>query len=296
MLSSVDEIVNDAWSVVDDKQRGFIYSKEMPELVRHLNTIVNHNLTTRSNDEAIANFAKENEFYKLDKNQFKEKFQAMVGTSLCNAIEMATINDTKPRLFGSIRRLNNSSEGHSREELQKKDEELARLKQEIGDWKGKYEFLEREFMFYRTRHESVLDSTQHEFIISEMKRTMNEQKKMIGQLKQQMKSKAVHKADTRITIVDTVYALVKHLFFFITGRLRIAVVLLALVYMFWYMVMSNSKTRTNYDTVMSRPPRQTLWERSDILSALYWYITDKFEPTSGINYTFNENYNSLFGL
>ncbi|AET37958.1 Mps2p Ecym_2209 [Eremothecium cymbalariae DBVPG len=191
MINECESILNAAWDIIDSKHQGFIYAKDIPELIRRLNTFVTHNLTTKANDEVISSFAKEQPFLKLSKDEFKAKFQSLVGTGIQTAVEMANMSDTKPRLFGSIRRSSIKGEETSKEEHMRKNLELEKLRGEIEDWKSKYQFLEREFLFYQTHHENLVDSTQHEFIISEMKRTIEEQTRVIDTLKCQMQGKDI---------------------------------------------------------------------------------------------------------
>ncbi|AMD21358.1 HER079Cp [Eremothecium sinecaudum] len=299
-LPEFESIFNIAWNAVDEKQHGFIYAKDMPELIQRLNTIANTSLTTKSNDEAILSYANQNPFYKLDKDEFNVKFQSLVGTSLNTAMEMANFSDTKPRLFGSIRRQSIAGDDQIKDELLKKSMEIEKLQSEINDWKGKYQFLEREFMFYQTHHKSISDSTQHEFIISEMKRTIEDQTKMISKLKLEIQGTPIKKPSISTTKSDVLRHLSKRGLVFLLRSPRIALAIAVLTYMLWYMIVSMSAGANSSQVGVYHPPSQSWWERSNVISAFYWYLTDKFESNQVINDTVKDkvsaNYNIAFEL
>ncbi|EDO17739.1 hypothetical protein Kpol_1033p45, partial [Vanderwaltozyma polyspora DSM 70294] len=86
-----------------------------------------------------------------------------------------------------------------------KDREIIQLTRSLGEYKDKYEFLQREFSFYKDRGEFnkkyqdmnninqaqnmddiIMDHTKHEFIISELKRKLQDQLETIGALREEL--------------------------------------------------------------------------------------------------------------
>ncbi|AAS53288.2 AFL084Wp [Eremothecium gossypii ATCC 10895] len=298
VMTEAEGILNNVWDAVDSKQQGFIYAKDMPDLVGRFGQFLAQSLTSRANDEAIAAFASEKPFYKLDKEQFKSTFQTLVGTSLQTAVELAGHGEPRPRLFGAIRRASATGDEQAREELERKSAELSRVRDELDEWKSKYQFLEREFLFYQTHHENSVDSTQHEFIISEMKRTIEEQTRMIGQLRRQVQggTQVLARAGKRASPVDVFMYVSRQGLLLLMRMPKAAFLLLLLGYFVWYTVMGGAVQGPDPSVALPEPPKQPWWEQNNIISALYWYLTDTFEPSQRINDTVNDNYNSLFGL
>ncbi|CCE63379.1 hypothetical protein TPHA_0E02890 [Tetrapisispora phaffii CBS 4417] len=87
--SSTSMILDVAWAELDNKNQDFIYAKDFPNLVNIINNFLNrssndgskHTLLSSTGESVINTFAKEKEFFKIYKDEFKEIFYGLIGKS-----------------------------------------------------------------------------------------------------------------------------------------------------------------------------------------------------------------------
>lgn len=227
--SSSSIVLDVAWGNVDKRNQGFIYAKNFPQLIQAIEQVLNRGgsgqlrLLSNTGKNVIDTFAKEKEFFKIYKDEFKEIFQGLVGKTFKDAVEgtfpagkipntllqkppgeentMESTLESPQKKDLKLRNLQNRIAALT-EELQfkediiaEKDRELINLTRGLSEYKDKYEFLQRQFSFYKDHaesptHEAPVEdepvSTRHEFIISEMKRKLQEQLLTINALREQM--------------------------------------------------------------------------------------------------------------
>ncbi|QLQ81176.1 hypothetical protein HG537_0E05310 [Torulaspora globosa] len=324
--SSSSIILDVAWGNIDKKTQGFIYAKNLPELIREIELVLNRGeaakglrLLSNTGQNVIDTFAREKEFFKIYKDEFKEIFQGLVGKTFKDAVEgtfpsgkiPATIlqEDLGPSDDGKTPRRNEfrlkSLENRLAalsEELQfkddiiaEKDRELIKLTRNLSEYKDKYEFLQRQFSFYKDRgerpgHLSVQDddckgdqmtSTRHEFIISEMRRKLEEQLLTINALREQMQQ-----SRGGYTWYSVPSRSGKHDYLPFSLLAAIAVILLSLI---CYLINSYRVADQNSDYTES-----FWWENSGLLSRFGWYWQDWKENT--VQQTSDQAYDRIFGL
>lgn len=240
--SSSSIVLNVAWSEVDKKNQGFIYAKNFPVLIKSIETILSKGagketplpLLSNTGVDVIDTFAKEKEFFKIYKDEFKELFHGLIGKSFKDVVEGTQVSKSKiirllkdngkeeeSPMKGRLetpKRINHKLKNMEtriltiNEELRfkddiiaEKDRELIKLTRSLGDYKDKYQFLQRQFSFYKDHGETVQgdednsrfiddepkNSTKHEFIISELKRKLQEQTVIISALRDQMQTQGM---------------------------------------------------------------------------------------------------------
>lgn len=223
--SSSSIVLDVAWGNVDRKNQGFIYAKNFPQLIQAIELVLNKGgsaqlrLLSNTGKNVIDTFAKKKEFFKIYKDEFKEIFQGLVGKTFKDAVEGTFPSGKIPgtvleepakeaETIGSpskndlrLKNLQNRIAALT-EELQfkddiiaEKDRELIKLTRGLSEYKDRYDFVQRQFSFYKDHGESPRAdepkanepiSTRHEFIISEMKRKLQEQLLTISALREQM--------------------------------------------------------------------------------------------------------------
>lgn len=282
-----------AWSLLDGEKRGYIYANDIPNLIGFISNELPSKLTTSSNDKVIESWISSDPMKRVTKEEFKQVFSMLVGTSFDAAIEMAkesevfTPNRRGSGLFGSYRRSSNDSLPDTAEQLQS-------LKRELQEWKDKYGFLEREFQFFlaqEKKNAKVIDNTKHEFIIGELNRKLAEQDEAIRDLKQQLDYGLVAKPikkwiNAKFLITAFLHLLPKALFLFVIVVLGCYVIPLI-------------SLRKRPVAVPASPflRQESWWERSSMLSRIQWYFKDRMENNIERNTSeLMQNYNSVFGI
>ncbi|AQZ16538.1 MPS2 (YGL075C) and CSM4 (YPL200W) [Zygosaccharomyces parabailii] len=325
--SSSSIVLDLAWSDVDRKNQDFIYAKDFPALIRSIEKILNRGkpeelpLLSNTGKSVIDTFAKEKEFFKIYRDEFKEIFHGLVGKTFKDAIEMANVpeqvsagsvlQDTQPSKPQEAVKSSKSSPRKAncllrnlenrlstmKEELKFKDEilaekdrELIQLTRKLGEYKDKYEFVQRQFNFYKDHGESPKRSssessnmeqnasTKHEFIISELKRKLQEQTLAISTLREQLhRSEGAgafySKSAKDMNLNDWSKAMTAFL-------LLTSLVILLCGGLLW--LMSGSDDSTSF-------AQPSWWEKNGVLSRIGWFIRDwstnsvdyvDFEPSS----------------
>lgn len=244
----------------------------------------------------------------------KENRRDITGEAVPPDAKEPAANPGKPRdsLLGSpasIRRVRNlqvdveslKEEVLFRDEIiREKDRELLDLTKKVSDYKDKYEFLEREFQFYKDHAETKAvgnspDTTKHDFIIAELRRKIEEQTGMISQMKAQMPSEsdapfrgAMESTQTKIVPLHVILkALALCIVFLLSSYLVISVVRL----------MADSAGELS--SVATRGVHLEWWEKSSLLSKMRWFFTDAFDELGGnalYNEGMNDNYDKVFGI
>lgn len=282
-----------AWSSVDNNNYGFIYGKDIPQLIKEINSMLLNPLTSKSDDDVINTFVESKQFYKIFIDDFKPIFESLVGKSFDLAIANAKIDlscfqsviNTRPMIFGNIRRQSNELIDNSREESFKKDIELERLRKEVDEWKNKYGFLEREFSFYQNHHGQIQDSTKHEFIINELKRKIGEQEEFIKNFQLQLNKKPLPSLVHVDVYKTSLLSLTRFLITFIG------------LYMLWRLIPIKFGKYNNNTFTSNAYSNIPWWEKSHLLSKLLWFLKDNFDRSTIIdNDTLDENYDALFGI
>lgn len=316
-----------AWCEVDKKNQDFIYAKDFPALIDSIEKVLNRGkakelpLLSNTGKSVIDTFAKEKEFFKIYRDEFKEIFHGLVGKTFKDAIEvtgvpqqipneslqkdaeLAKSPDQEKTTRGSPRKANRllrnleARVSTMKDELKFKDEilaekdrELIQLTRKVGEYKDKYDFVQRQFNFYKDHGESPKrsssesssaeqnGSTKHEFIISELKRKLQEQAMAISNLREQLhrgKGAGVFysRSMAKASLADwsTVICMVVLAFLCLS--------LLGLIFI-WLI---------NGNDDASSFAQPSWWEKSGILSRIGWFIRDwstnsidyvDFEPSS----------------
>lgn len=324
--SSSSIVLDVAWGNVDKKNQGFIYAKNFPQLIHAIELVLNRGepakelrLLSNTGKNVIDTFAREKEFFKIYKDEFKEIFQGLVGQTFKDAVEGTFPAGKVPsnilqeefeevkgpesprRRELRLKSLENRLAALT-EELQfkddviaEKDRELINLTRSLSAYKDKYDFLQRQFSFYKDRGETpggrnnsgegpeVAESasTRHEFIISEMKRKLQEQLLTINTLREQMQQNrgayiwhgkpASHpKVEILMLSIITV----------------VMVVLLTLLGRTVYSSIASSEDGLYADSFR--------WDNSGILSKLGWFWQDWKENLA--EETSSGAYDRIFGL
>ena len=253
--SSSSIILDIAWGELDIKEQGFIYAKDFPDFVNIIENLIHRSTNTNeqsllseSGKNVIDIFAKEKEFFKIYRDEFKEIFYGLVGKtfkeSLKNTFKLGTIaidvakeknilpenfsplppvdkiydetdiNQSPRNITRKVRNLENQI-SVTNDELKfkddiiiEKDREIIQLTRKLSEYKDKYDYLQREFSFYKGHSESPnnkttskivnenndgdngisSDLTKNEFIISELKRKLQEQMIIMIALRDELQS------------------------------------------------------------------------------------------------------------
>lgn len=324
--SSSSIILDVAWGNADRKNQGFIYAKNLPQLIRAIELVLNRGehakelrLLSNTGQSVVDTFAREKEFFKIYKDEFKEIFQGLVGKTFKDAVEgtfpsgkipsnilqedlKASETPESPRRKDlRLKSLENRLAAMT-EELQfkddiiaEKDRELINLTRSLSEYKDKYDFLQRQFSFYKDRGETPGDrdaqegdlrtnqtvSTRHEFIISEMKRKLQEQLLTINTLREQMQQ-----SRGTYTWYNTPKRIRKHDFLPLSLVLALTVVLLSLVCYLIAALKAGDENGQYTDSFW--------WENSGLLSKFGWYWQDWKE--NAVETTNNQAYDRVFGI
>lgn len=356
--SSSSIVLDVAWGEVDRKNQGFIYAKNFPAMIHSIEHVLNKgkgnklSLLSNTGRNVIDTFAKEKEFFKIYKDEFKEIFQGLVGKPFKDAVEGTFISGEMPKGIiledipekfieepansvnespTKVKRRMKSLEsrlGTLTEELNfkddiiaEKDRELINLTRRLGEYKDKYEFLQRQFSFYKDHGEAhqndnrnnVIDnvdegevdsqvehiyekrsSTKHEFIVSELKRKLQEQLMMISTLREQIKRGDDMGASYKKKMGD--YTM-DNLLTLGPGAIISLVILFSLT-LFSLVFLYFSDWLHPNDIQPNRYIETSWWENNNFFSKLGWYFRDWKEDiidpsSSGKSF---DAYDKIFGI
>ncbi|CEP62446.1 Mps2p LALA0_S05e05842g [Lachancea lanzarotensis] len=189
------------------------------------------------------------------------------------------------------------------EAIRYKDRELLSMTKKVGEYRDKYQFLEREFQFYKDhgelqKPEATKEATKHEFIISELRRKITDQSDMINAMRSQVESKnplVSHPkpAGVESSIIDLVpVQKILKCAMAIIGIFIVANVLLYFVAALKSVFGSSSAQGINPQIQLN------WWERSSMLSKIVWYFSEYFEQDWSIaaDENINSSYNKIFGV
>lgn len=288
-------LLDRAWSVLESGSDGYVYAKDIPEIISFIDRELPSKLTTQSNDKVIESWVNNDPMKTLSKEQFLEAFSMLVGTSFDTAVQIAMQSDilTPTRrgasLFGSYRRSSNDLEQVL------PAEQIKALKRELQEWKDKYTFLSHEFQFFLSQEKKnpeVIDNTKHEFIISELNRKLREQDEAIEDLKSQLDYGLVPELKDK---TNWIKALQRKAYNYLLPKILICLLLLLLYYCLAAKILFTKSSST--DDVPSFIRQQSWWERNKILSRIQWYFKDRIENNVVRNSSeVIQNYNSVFGI
>lgn len=319
--SSSSLVLDLAWNEVDKKNQDFIYAKDFPALIISIEEILNRGqqapLTLLSNTgkSVIDTFSKEKEFFKIYRDEFKEIFHGLVGKTFKDTIEgtnvsKSTINESiedgdismsplkhqrsSPRKVNRLLKNLEARVASMKDELRfkddilaEKDRELIQLTRKLSDYKDKYDFVQRQFNFYKDHGESPRrnssgsdqfnlehnTSTKHEFIISELKRKLQEQTLAISNLKEQLQRG--EGAGVLYTNYSKKYNTLKN-----DGTM---VLVFATVVFFSIIIMAGSVIFIMSGKDDSNSFSQSSWwENNSLLSRVGWFFRDWSD--TGVNY------------
>ncbi|CUS23192.1 LAQU0S08e04148g1_1 [Lachancea quebecensis] len=372
------------WPEVDAKAQGFIYAKDFPLAVSRMEEILNRGkpdrdraqLVSETGREILRKFGSDQEFFKVYKEDFRELFDGLVGTSFKSAVKSCagdgaldrlqdneitdemhdkkavtpTLQDEVLRLREQVRELSSKNVEKDQEiiardeiiaELQgkdaapagsprslqrmrslqarvtnleeelsfrdevirEKDRELLNFTKRVGEFKDKYQFLEREFQFYKGHREqkspdSIKEATRHEFIISELKRKITEQSDMIGQMRAQVETKpgVLYSEGAAST---TGFPLTFPLRLVL--RLIIGAILAYLAFDIGIRSLKAAGALFGSSTPTTLIPKTELswWEQNTLLSKLHWFFKeffDNYDLDAGRDEVVSANYDKLFGV
>ncbi|SCU93584.1 LANO_0E04280g1_1 [Lachancea nothofagi CBS 11611] len=187
--------------------------------------------------------------------------------------------------------------------IREKDRELLSMTEKLEDFKNKYEFLERGFQFYKDhgelqKPEAIKEATKHEFIISELRRKIQDQSELIGAMRTQVESRKVALPAMREKSVE---ASLPDLFSlstvlkYIVGAIFLVLAINILLYS---MAFLKSLIKLNPSQELNSKIKLKWWEQSSVLSKVHWFFTDFFEydwdPAS--DEVLSANYDKLFGV
>ncbi|SCV01282.1 LAMI_0G10484g1_1 [Lachancea mirantina] len=366
MASAVEvpQVLERAWPLVDVKSQGFIYARDFPLLIGKLDEQVNAQrpahrrteLVSKTGRDILTKFATDQEFFKVYKEDFKDLFNGLVGTSFKAAVEKCageeTLNGASPTKSGICEAANRdagiaalkshqidddcsppssasamSSFGRAQnhhdvvtalkrelqfqdEIIREKDRELLRLTKRASEFQDKYEFLEREFSFYKghaephatTRKRSVPsppasapapassafasqlllhDNTKHEFIIAELTRKIDGQRELILAMRAQLDAADSGVSGTRRTLHSGSSSDPPALSALCDRAHRAFAVFLLLVVPLFVCLRAWGALSTARDANVG--PRAIVeggapawWENSAVLCRLRWFVADVF--------------------
>ncbi|SCU98843.1 LAFA_0G20450g1_1 [Lachancea sp. 'fantastica'] len=187
--------------------------------------------------------------------------------------------------------------------IREKDHELLSMTKKVGEYRDKYQFLEREFQFYKDhgelqKPEATKEATRHEFIISELRRKITDQSDMINTMRSQVesrktpipRSKAVSVESTILDIIPP-QKVVKWIGA-VLGILLVTNIVLYLIATIRSMFGSYSASG------LGTKIRLNWWERSSLSSKIVWFFSDYFEQdwSTGADENINSSYNKIFGV
>lgn len=372
------------WPEVDEKAQGFIYAKDFPLVVSRMEEILNRGklerdraqLVSETGREILRKFGSDQEFFKVYKEDFRELFDGLVGTSFKSAVKSCAgdgvldrlqdsqtvdgIQDEKTsshalqeevmRLREQVRVLSSKNDEKDREitardeiiadlqgkdaspagsprslqrmrtlqarvasledelsfrdeVIREKDRELLNLTKSVGEFKDKYQFLEREFQFYKGHREqkspdSIKEATRHEFIISELRRKITEQSEIIGQMRVQVEAKpgALHPQG-----IGSTAGLPLNLPLRLVLRLIIGAILAYLAFDIGIRSLKAVGGLFGSGSPTTLTPKSELswWEQNTLLSKLLWFFKDLFDTynlDAGRDEVVSANYDKLFGV
>lgn len=280
------DILDKAWDRIDIYKSGYICAKDVHNLILEISRCLPSKITTDLNDRAIESWINEDETKKVARSDFLAIFSRLVGTSLETAIFLSKQNQdtphSKPHLFENFRRF--SQDGPS--------ENIEELKRTIEEWKDKYQFLERELQFIisQERNPEIIDTTKHEFIISELSRKIQHQEEAIKSLREQLNYGTSKVAPMSITYKFT--EKIKKL-----GL--ITLLMMCVFYLVYYFISSlfSHQDREEPSNYLTYTPHEYWWERNHMASRLGWYFKDRLENSIERNNSeILQNYNSVFGI
>ncbi|SCU80648.1 LAME_0B04060g1_1 [Lachancea meyersii CBS 8951] len=187
--------------------------------------------------------------------------------------------------------------------IRDKDRELLSLTKKVGEYRDKYQFLEREFQFYKDhgelqKPESTKEATKHEFIISELRRKINDQGDMINAMRAQVGSKQIFLPTTSKTgpessILDAIP--VRKTLKWIA--VVVMVVLGANIFLFF---VASMKSAFGTDSSSAINPQIQLewWERMPVFSKIGWFFSEYLEHdwASTSDDEISSNYDKIFGV
>lgn len=325
--SSSSIVLDLAWGEVDRKNQDFIYAKDFPALIKSIETILNRGqqlplaLLSHTGKSVIDTFAKEKEFFKIYRDEFKEIFHGLVGKTFKDAIEGTNVSKSvldertgdesfiqdavnttplktqksSPRKVNRLLKNLETRVSSMKEELRfkddilvEKDRELIQLTRNLSDYKDKYEFVQRQFNFYKDHGESPRRnstesdqkqfdvehnmSTRHEFIISELKRKLQDQSLSISNLKEQLQcGEGAGVFYTNTSKKLKAFNIDSAILFAVAPLVSFAIILL--ISMIW---LRGSGDDSNLISGLS------WWENNSLLSRIGWFFRDWSDP--GVNY------------
>ncbi|CAB4254284.1 similar to Saccharomyces cerevisiae YGL075C (ohnolog of YPL200W CSM4) MPS2 Essential membrane protein localized at the nuclear envelope and spindle pole body (SPB) [Maudiozyma barnettii] len=225
-MSSKDELFQSIWLELDSTKKGFIYGKDLPDLVTKTLDASNGSIETIEKDKRLLleKFAKEQSYTKLYKVIVDDTLKKLIGMTCSDLVSDRSINIVKPSI--PIRKVGTGEENKDKNELyalkqqlrekeviiKSKDEKLDALQENVELYKKKYDHLVDEFKYYKktigkqrrlseemnVNSENSISSEENvenknfdlrnEFFIEEFRRQINEQSKVINKLKDQIQT------------------------------------------------------------------------------------------------------------
>ncbi|SMN19004.1 similar to Saccharomyces cerevisiae YGL075C (ohnolog of YPL200W CSM4) MPS2 Essential membrane protein localized at the nuclear envelope and spindle pole body (SPB) [Maudiozyma saulgeensis] len=221
-MSTKDELFKNIWLELDGAKRGFIYGKDLPNLVTKILNASNDSIESIDKDkrELLETFAKEQPFTKIYKVVVDDTLKKLIGVTYADLVSNNDNNIDKssiPKRKISIDKDNELEilKQQLREKdilIKSKDDKLDALQENVELFKKKYDHLVDEFKYYKktigkqkqlsqemnTNSEDSISNEENvenrnfdvrnEFFIEEFRRQINEQSRVINKLKDQIQN------------------------------------------------------------------------------------------------------------
>ncbi|CCC69958.1 hypothetical protein NCAS_0D03770 [Naumovozyma castellii] len=337
-----------AWYQIDKERTNFIFAEDLPRLMKDpiwnpltaeqwanlegfatdspafkiekekLNPIM---LTAigKSLDELLSVSHEENDDHATSKVEMEPRTKTQSENDNNNNDKKIRTKDARPNLISKLSELN--KELHRKDEIiMQKQNVINGLIDNVNLYKEKFEFLQREFTFYK-QHDTQKRKPQtnenvgvnekgdrnvnlkHEFILSEFRRQVREQNQLIAKLKERINSNpddanAYLSSPTPNTVNEIKPA-------YISMWPPIIAVLLLLLFIIYSLI---SYTNVSIPSLLSSQEddsdfarnQLSWWERISWLSRMIWSMKDYLESSSSSgNFPIDREddaYNRVFGL
>ncbi|CCD26681.1 Mps2p NDAI_0I01120 [Naumovozyma dairenensis CBS 421] len=325
--SKQEQMFNEIWNSCDIKNQGFIFADELTNLFEFNKDKFIRPLSTHESN-LIQQFSSQDPTYKITKNDVNNVLKKLVNFTIFQMLKPTTSvgppiengkepigkNDANtkdkqniivspsntsnnnspkkkknPNLIAEINNLTRQL-GIKDNIISEKQLLIDDLKENVETYKRKFQFLQKEFLFYKenvgkkyssnysqyslSEHDGIKDPKQ-DFLLSEFKRQIQEQKSIIQRLQERIELKKPFNIPTNIdnSIISNnerkkhsgiISSLSNFLFPYLLPILTfsLSVIFLVIFYLF------NSKDNASIEWELS------WWERSNWLSSLGWSLKD----------------------
>lgn len=198
-------ILDKIWyKITNDPQSEYILGSQLADFIKELNKSTDSVIITSEQIDSVNNFSLSNPDIKIYKFAIDEFLSNLIGFKFSQPVEVVADNKEKnisSREFNKGSILNDIN--YDNIKGQKKSEELGKvesigsddLREEIENYKNKYDILRKEFEFYKrkqTLNQKIPTSElniDYEYTVNEFKRQIEEQRKIMLNISQNIENR-----------------------------------------------------------------------------------------------------------